>query len=465
MRGLRSTLVLLVVAIGLGAYIYFVEQHRDPASTPEPNEQLFTFDADDVTELEVQADDGSATELRQSDGVWRVVAPIETGADDVSATSLAATLSTLEINRVVEEGPVDLEPFGLDAPEIEISFAVDGGEGHQRLLIGDETPTGADRYAKLGAADRVFLIPGHHRTTLNKTTFDLRDKTILDFERDGLDSLEIVSGEQTIAFGKDGDDWRLTAPLEAAADFGTVEGLIGSLLSGRMRAVESETAAALEPFGLDAPAHTLSLGAGSAAATLHVGSETPDGGAYYARDAARPLVFTVDASIADNLARGAEAYRRKSLFAFRAFNASRLEIERGAELIVFEKREAPEDDEDGEDTWELVAPETRSVGHDAMEDLLSKLSGLRGESFVASRDEAGLGPEQVTATVRARYGDGDSEETATIWRTDTEAYGVSGAEPGAARLDSQALDDALAALETARSGGDGGDSEDDDSGA
>ena len=448
MRGLRSTLVLLVVAVGLGAYIYFVERHRDPASAPEPNETLFAFEADDVTELEVRAEGGAATELRQDDGVWSVVAPVETAADDVAATSLAATLSSLEINRVLEEGPVDLDPFGLAAPALEIGVSAAGGDRRQRLLIGDVTPTGADRYAKLAGSDRVFLIAGYHRTTLNKTTFDLRDKTILDFDRDALGRFEVASGERTIEFAKDGDDWRLAAPLAAAADFGTVEGLIGSLGSGQMRAVASESADTPDEFGLDAPAHTVSLHAGSATATLHVGAETADG-TYYARDAARPFVFTVDASLVTNLERGAEEYRRKDLFAFRAFNASRLEVERGDDAVVFEKRAAEEDDEDAEDTWELVAPEAGSVAHDAIDDLLSKLSGLRAESFLASRAEAGIGPEQVAATVRARFGDGDTEEQVVVWRAGEDTFAVSGDEPGAARIDSQAFDDALAALDAA----------------
>ena len=448
--------MLLVVAIGLGAYIYFVERHRDPASTPEPNEELFTFDADDLTELQVRAEDGTVTELRQDDGVWRVVAPIDTAADDVAATSVAATLAALEINRVLEEGPVDLQPFGLAAPALDVSFAV-GGEDRQRLLIGDETPTGADRYAKLDGSDRVFLIAGHHRTTFNKTTFDLRDKTVLEVDRGALDRIEVVSGEETIEFTKDGDDWRLAAPLAAAADFAAVEGLIGSLGSGRMRAVESETAGALEEFGLDAPAHTVSLRAGSATATLHLGAETPDG-TIYARDVARPLVFTVDASLATNLERDASEYRRKALFAFRQFNASRLEIAAGDEVVVFEKRVAAvsEDDEDAEETWELVAPEAGSVPHGEMDDLLTKISGLRAESFVASRAEAGIGPEQVAATVRARFGEDDAEEQVVVWRSGDETFAVHGDEPGAARIDSQAFDDAIEALETVRNADGGG---------
>lgn len=454
MRGLRSTLALLVVAVGLGAYIYFVERHRDPASAPEPNEELFTFDADDVRELEVRAEDGAVTELRQDDGVWRIVAPVESAADDVSATSLAATLSSLEINRVLDEGPVDLEPFGLEAPAMEIGVAADGGDGRQRLLIGDETPTGSDRYAKLDASDRVFLIPGYHRTTLNKTTFDLRDKTVLDFDRDALNRFEVVSGERTIGFARDGDDWRLAEPLQAAADFGTVEGLIGSLGSGRMRAVASESADALDEYGLDAPAHTIALHTGSATATLHVGGEAEDG-TYYAHDAARPLVFTVDATLVTNLERGADEYRRKDLFAFRPFNAGRLEIQRGDDTVVFEKRAAAEDAEDSEDTWELAAPDGGSVPHDAMDDLLTKLSGLRAASFVASREEAGIGSEQIAATISARFGDADTQEQVTFWRSGEETFAVSGDEPGAARIDSQAFNDALEALAVARDPDDG----------
>ena len=450
MRGLRSTLVLLVVAIGLGAYIYFVERHRDPASAPAPNEKLFTFDADELTEMQVQAEDGTVTGLRQDDGAWRVVAPVETAADDVAATSVAAALASLEINRVVEEGPVDLEPFGLAAPALALSFAPGGGD-HERLLIGDETPAGSDRYAKLDSADRVFLIAGHHRTTFDKTTFDLRDKTLLDFDRDALDRLALASGEQAIEFARDGGDWRLAAPLAAAADFGAVEGLIGSLGSGRMRAVESESAGDLEQFGLDVPAHAVSLHAGSATATLHVGAATPDG-TYYARDAARALVFTVDAALVTSLERDASEYRRKALFAFRAFNASRLEIERDGDAVVFEKRAAAdsEDGEDAEDTWELVAPETGSVPHGEMDDLLSKVSGLRAESFHrlprGSRHRSGAGG----GTVRARFGMKDTEEQVVVWRAGEDTFAVHGDEPGAGRIDSQAFDDVLAALAAVR---------------
>lgn len=460
MRGLRSTLVLLALAIGLGAYVYFVERHRPPASEAEPDEKLFTFEADDVATLEVRSEEGTVTALERTGDAWRIVAPIDAPADDANASSIASALAALEVRRVVEEGeegPVDLEPFGLDEPLLDVGFSLADSDAPQRLLLGDQTPTGADRYAKLDDSDRVLLVAGYLDTTFDKTTFDLRDKTILEFDRDDLDGLEITGGDRAIRFVKDGDDWRLAEPWTAGADFGVVEGLIGSLGSGRMRSVESEDTGDLEPFGLGDPAFSVAVSAGSSTATLHVGGETPDGD-YFARDAARPIVFTVDASLVTSLERDASEYRRKAMFAFRSYNATRLEVERGAGAAVFEKTaaaadeatdESDEADAETEDVWRRVEPDPADVPRTEMDDLLTKVSNLRAESFVESRPDTGLGPEQVAATIRARFGDDDVEERVTVWRAGDDTFAVRGDEAGAARIDGQAFDDALEALDAA----------------
>ena len=44
MRGLRTLIVLVVIAAGLGAYIYFVESKRNP-NAGKPAEKVFSVDA------------------------------------------------------------------------------------------------------------------------------------------------------------------------------------------------------------------------------------------------------------------------------------------------------------------------------------------------------------------------------------------------------------------------------------
>ena len=446
MRGLRSTLVLLVVAAGLGAYIYFVERHRPPASETEPNEQVFDFESEDLSELHVSLENGEPTELHRADGEWRVVAPVEAKADDTDVSAIASSLAELEIQRVLEEGPVDLDPFGLTEPAFDVGFKLADEGSLQHLLIGNETPTGADRYAKLADSDRVFLITGTLDTTFNKTTFDLRDKTILDFARDDLDGLEMASNGVMIRLAKVDTDWHMSEPWDVRADFSTIEGLIGRLGVGEMNSIEAERPADLEPYGLSDPDARVMVKAGSAAATLLVGDETPDG-TRYARDASRELVFTIDASLAGDLERDPSEYRRKDLFSFRPFNAIRLEVELTDGTVAFEKTEATT--EDAEEAWARTEPESGDVDRTEMDDLLAKLSNLRAESFVESRADAGVTDDEPVATIRVRYGAGDDtiDEHVVVWRSGEETFAVHGDESGAAIITTGSFDDAFDALE------------------
>ena len=144
MRGLRSTLVLLVVALGLGGYIFFFERHR-PAGLRRRSRTSSSSTSRRTTSPSCVVDAGrgqAVTELRRTEGAWVVVAPVQAAADDSATSSIASTLASLEVQRVVEEGPVDLEPFGLAEPALDIGFTLADAEAPRRLLIGEQTPTG-----------------------------------------------------------------------------------------------------------------------------------------------------------------------------------------------------------------------------------------------------------------------------------------------------------------------------------
>ena len=77
MRGLRSTIALLVVLIGLGAYIYFVTWKRAAQDSGPKQEKVFaSVLADQIEELKVKAESGDVTTLKKTSGAWTVVAPM-----------------------------------------------------------------------------------------------------------------------------------------------------------------------------------------------------------------------------------------------------------------------------------------------------------------------------------------------------------------------------------------------------
>ena len=455
MRRLRSTLVLLVLFLAIGGYAWFVERERPPASEADANEQAFDVEARRITSLTVNAENGDVTELTRTEGEidWIVTAPVETEADDNAATAIATTLAALEIRRVVEEEAADLALFGLAEPPVSVTFATPDGEP-TTLSVGDETPTGGERYAAFG--NRVILVAAFVESTLNRTTFELRDRSILEFTGPDVTSFTVEQGDDTLRFAKAEGDWRVVEPLDARADFGLVEAMVGRLGSGEMVVIESESAAndALAPFGLDEPRLTATVEVGGESYTLLVGDENPET-TVYARDAARDLVFTIDAALADDLARGADAYRQKDLFDFRPFNATALTVTRGDRTIRFAKGPAAEDDaaEDaggGEEVWRRVEPEPADVERPEMDALLRALSDLRADSFVENRQGTGL--DAPLAAITATFGDEEEEERVLIGRAGDVTYGVHGDEPGAAVVDTAAVDAALEALDALDAG-------------
>ena len=169
----------------------------------------------------------------------------------------------------------------------------------------------------------MFLISAYLEDSLNKTTFGLRDKTALKFERDAVDSITIdVPGSPAVAFAKKGTDWRFSKPFDAKADFGAVDGIVGQVVQAQMKSiVAADGTSDLKKYGLDKPQATVTLGAGSTRATLAIGAKKDDA-SLYARDLSRPIVFTIEAALLDDLKKKPEDLRKKDIFEFRSFSAT-----------------------------------------------------------------------------------------------------------------------------------------------
>jgi hypothetical protein len=445
MRGLRSFLVLLVLAVGLGAYIYFVESKRPSSADEETKrDKVFTVEADKIQQIEVRSEKGERTTLKKADGKWQIVQPVAAPADETEVSSLASGLASAEVQRVVEEKPADLAEYGLKAPRFEVEFQASGNTEARRLLVGLKTPTGGDLYAKVAGQDRVFLIPAYLESSFNRETFDLRDKRLLTIDRSKVDALEVDSAGKTLRFAKAGADWKITSPVQARADYSLVEGVIGRVDEARVNAIVATELTNLQSYGLDKPAVTIRLGMGSSQAVLEFGKMLDDKDRVYARDLSRPLVFAVQKSLSEDLStKTAADYRRKDLFEYRPFTATHIEFARDGKTYTFEKTKAA----DGAEKWKQTAPIQREPDATKVDAALSAFANLRAQSFVDSTN--GTGVDKPAVVVSVAFGDGDSKkkERVTFGRTADAAYAVPDGEPGAAKLEATDLANALKALD------------------
>ena len=453
MRGGRSFLLLLVVALGLGAYIYFVESKRDPAgASVVPGEKVFAIEAGTVEEVRIESTSGEKTTARKAGDGWQIVEPAALDADTSAVASLVSTLESLESDRTVDENPASIAPYGLEPPRLTVAFKVAGEATWRRLLIGERTPTGSDLYAQVEGDPKLILIASYIEDSLNKTTFDLRDKSVLKFTRDAVDSISLEPADgPAVRLTKAGDEWRLSAPIDAAADFSTVDGLIGRLFQADMQSIASPTdpdstaeptAAELRGFGLDRPAVVVHLGAGSTGAELAIGAAHEDG-ARYARDLSRPIVFTVEASLVEDLTKRADDLRSRDLFTFRSYTAVGIDITTGGSTVTFTKYPAAQTADPATpatETWKQAAPSEKDVDQAKLTDMLTTLSNLRAQSFAA---RAQTGGEEVVLTVRSGDAASPTEERVVFRKSGEIVHAVREGEPGAAVVSTADFDRAL----------------------
>ncbi len=356
-------------------------------------------------------------------------------------SGITSNLATVEIQRVIDENASDLKEYGLVEPRIEVAFKSGGQE--RRLQIGQKTPSGSDVYARLADEKKVVLIPSHLEATFNRGTFDLRDKSVLKLDREKVDSLEVTADGRSTRFQKQNTEWQLTQPITGRAEFNAVDGLISRVSGVQMKAVEPPDPPDPKKYGFDQPAATVRIGSGSSQATLVLGAKT-ESGDVYAKDMARPMVFTLEAALLDELKKDPSEYRQKDLFDARSFNATRLEIVRGQTSIAFEKAKVKDKDGKEEEKWRQVAPAAKDVDAAKVEALITAVTGARATGFVDSTAKTGLDKPELTV---AFVYDQNKNERVTFARAGGSAYSARAGSPGAATVDAATIDGIVKALE------------------
>jgi hypothetical protein len=446
MRGVRSFLVLLVILLGLGGYLYFVESKRDPVAG-EKKEKVFTVQADQIDEITIKSESGDRTTLRKTGLMktgtdWQIVAPLAAQPDGAEISALTTNLNSLEIQEVLEENPSDLAEYGLAQPRVEVSFKSGGKE--QTLHLGRRTPPGTDMYAKRSDEKKVFLVSGFLDSTFNRTTFDLRDKTVLKLDRDKIDVLSVVTPKRTLRFSKASGEWQMTDPFKARADFTGVDGIVSRINTLQMKSIATGDHSKLAEYELDKPQATVKLGSGSSQAALLIGKSAGEG-VVYAKDQSRPVVMTIDAQVVTDLTKEPGEFRQKDFVDARTFTSTRFEVVRGGQTFAFEKTKTKNKEGQEEEKWKQVAPKARDVDAARVDKLLTILTGIQATSFIDSTAKTGLDKPELSVTIKSD--EGRREEKYVLARVGKDGFGSRAGEPGAAKVDVATIDNIIKALE------------------
>src|SRR6188508_448257 len=113
MKGVRSFLVLLVIAAGLGGFLYY-DSKREPTDEKKLEKVYAGVQADKIERVTVKSAAGEETAVEKQGNAWQVTKPSPAAADEAELSGITSNLASLEVQRLIDEQPADLKQYGLD---------------------------------------------------------------------------------------------------------------------------------------------------------------------------------------------------------------------------------------------------------------------------------------------------------------------------------------------------------------
>ena len=194
--------------------------------------------------------------LARDRGDWWLKEPRVYKADQEVVSELLFQLSSLRAKDFIDEGGSEfLEGLGsprllvkLEDVEVTLStLALYQKDGETSYAVANEGPM------------PIYVLDAGAFSGLEVDLFRLRDKRLLVFEKEGVKTLQIETGPDTLVFEQGSDNWIFEGrPLEASRE-GEVRDLLEVLAQVQAVKMVEEEPSGPERYGLDPPRHRIRL--------------------------------------------------------------------------------------------------------------------------------------------------------------------------------------------------------------
>jgi hypothetical protein len=260
---LRTTLVLLIIAVAMGAFIFGLD--RWSRSTRERRERAAHVVR--VTRANVQGftihDGDELIKVRTEGDAWKMIAPWQDDADAGIVDQLLDAIQSLRPEDVItdlgrgEKKRRMLQDFGLNKSRLRLKL--DGKQMPAELQFGQDTAVQGECYLRITDDDAVYVVSNSLKNIVSKKPEEFRDHRMTPFLTTLINrAIFRVSGGE-IELAKEQDDWMLVRPIKARASNDAVVDILTRINQTQIAKFVSDDKSNPGSFGLDSPSNVITL--------------------------------------------------------------------------------------------------------------------------------------------------------------------------------------------------------------
>ncbi len=304
MKGLK-TLIVFVIVLLTGAYIYFYERKTPTTEEREEKEKkVFDFKSEEVKKISIKKDEHLIV-CEKKGGTWQMVKPLKVKADKSEIERILSRLEFMESQRKLKE-KIELQKFGLDNPKIEVT--INSKDKSLTLLLGDNCPVGGNMYAMRKNIEEILVVRKGILNDLDKEVEDFRDRQVVEIDKFKTSKLLIERDEDILECRKEDEKWHITNPIQACGDSEKIEEILDKLNDLKIENFVSEDPAETEKYGLSSPMLTATIWEGDSSRSVIFGTQEEN--KVYAKRKAFDSIYSVKEDIITALTKEPETLKK-----------------------------------------------------------------------------------------------------------------------------------------------------------
>jgi hypothetical protein len=388
---LRTTLVLLIIAVALGAFIFGLD--RWSRSTRERGERATHVVS--VTRANIQGftirDGDELIRVRAEGDAWKMIAPWQDDADAGVVDQLLDAIQSLRPEDVITDfGRIEkkrqmLKDFGLNKSRLRLKL--DGKQMPAEFLFGLDTAVQGESYLRIADDDAVYVVNNDLKNIVSKKPEDFRDHRMTPFLTTLINrAIFRVSGGE-IELAKEQDNWLLVRPIKGRASNDAVVDILTRMNQTQIAKFVSGNNSNPGSFGLDSPSNVVTLfGDDGKKVEIQIGGPVPSNpDSVYAGLPQRKSVVEVGKAFANLFNITPNDLRDRKIARMNPDLIDRVTIERADKPKIVLGRD--------ESRWRFLSPASAPANADNISRLIQGINNGEVSDFVSD-----------TATDLTKYG-------------------------------------------------------------